>query len=176
MKAAGYTINENGDYVDADGNVIKKEDVKILANGTVMTEDGKILSGPKVKVNKDGFIIAEDGTVMTADGKVLTGVTVDENGNVIGPDGKVMTDANLIVDADGTVRDSKGNVIAGVSGSNLPPDFGAEEITPGISPAVPTYVALVIGGQSKEGVALTSTMKVQPVSLEQPTAPPREEE
>ena len=165
MKAAGYTINENGDYVDANGNVIKKEDVKVLANGTVMTADGKVLSGPKVKVNKDGFIIAEDGTVMTADGKVLTGVTVDENGNVIGPDGQIMRDANLIVDADGTVRDKNGNVIAGVSGSNLPPDFGEEEIAPRLAP---TYVAIVIGGASKDGEAKTSTIKVQPVAVDRP--------
>ena len=174
MKAAGYTINENGDYVDANGNIVKKDDVKILANGTVMTADGKVLSGPGVTVNKDGFIIAADGTVMTADGKILTGVTVDENGNVIGPDGKVMTDANLIVDADGTVRDSNGNVIAGISGSSLPPDFGAEEIVPDILRQAPTYVAIVIGGASKEGVALTSTMTVQPVSVDSPIIPPKE--
>ena len=176
MKAAGYTINENGDYVDANGNIIKKDDVKVLANGTVMTADGTVLSGPKVTVNKDGFIIGEDGTVMTADGKVLTGVTVDANGNVIGPDGKIMKDANLIVDADGTVRDKNGNVIAGVSGSSLPPDFGTGEIEPGLLPKGPVYVAIVIGGASKEGVALTSTMEVQPVALEVPIAPPSQEQ
>ncbi len=176
MKAAGYTINENGDYVDADGNVIKKEDVIVLANGTVMTKDGKVISGPKVKINKDGFIIAADGTVMTADGKILVGVTVDENGNVIGPDGKIMTDANLIVDADGTVRDSNGNVIAGISGSSLPPDFGTEGIDPSILPGVPSFVALIIGGASEEGVALTNTMVVQPVSIEFPVSKSEQEE
>ncbi len=162
MKAAGYTINENGDYVDANGNVIKKEDVIVLANGTVMTKDGKVISGPKVTINKDGFIIAADGTVMTADGKILVGVTVDENGNVIGPDGKIMTDANLIVDADGTVRDRNGNVIAGISGSSLPP----EEIGRGLLPL--GIVALILGGAGEDGVAATNVMIVQPVALSSP--------
>ncbi|MBL1141272.1 MAG: Flp pilus assembly protein CpaB [Proteobacteria bacterium] len=175
MKAAGYTINENGDYVDKDGNVVSADDIQVLANGTVMTKDGKVLSGPKVTVNKDGFIIAEDGTVMTADGKVLAGVTVDENGNVIAPDGSIMKDANLIVDADGTVRDSNGNVIAGVSGSSLPPTFGEDEIELKI-PEMPTWVALVLGGSGKDGVATTNTIKVEPVAAEFPIAPPATEQ
>lgn len=174
MKAAGYTVNENGDYVDANGNIVKKDDIKVLANGTVMSADGKVLSGPNVTVNEDGFIIAEDGTVMTADGKVLTGVTVNENGEVVGPDGTVLKDANLTIAEDGTVRDSSGNIIAGVTGSNLPAEFGADipdedtldqliqAATTGITAG--NYVALIIGGQSKEGVALTSRLAIQPVA------------
>jgi pilus assembly protein CpaB len=170
MRAAGYTINENGDYVDADGNIIKKEDVKVLANGTVMTADGKVLSGPKVTVNKDGFIIAEDGTVMTADGKILTGVAVNENGEVVGPDGTVMKDANLTIAADGTVRDNSGNVIAGVSGSSLPPGFDVPEADEQfIQTGLPKIITLILGGSSQDGVAKTSMLIAQPVASEIPT-------
>ena len=158
MKAAGYTINEDGDYVDANGNIVKKEDVIILANGTVMTADGKVISGEKVTINKDGFIIAADGTVMTADGKILTGVTVNENGEVVGADGKVLRDANLTVAADGTVRDSSGNIITGVSGSGVPPSPDVPVL------AIPGIIALTIGGASKEGVATTSILPVEPVA------------
>jgi pilus assembly protein CpaB len=158
MKAAGYTINEDGDYVDANGNIIKKEDVMVLANGTVMTADGKVISGQNVTVNKDGFIIAADGTVMTADGKILTGVTVNENGEVVGADGKVLRDANLTVAADGTVRDSSGNIITGVSGSGVPPSLGVPDLS------IPGVVALTTGGASKEGVATTGILPVEPVA------------
>ncbi|MEE8321125.1 MAG: Flp pilus assembly protein CpaB [Gammaproteobacteria bacterium] len=158
MKAAGYTINEDGDYVDANGNIVKKDDIKVLANGTVMTADGKVVSGPKVTVNKDGFIIAEDGTVMTADGKVLTGVTVNEKGEVVGADGKVLRDANLTVAADGTVRDSSGNIITGVSGSVVPPSLSVPDLS------IPGVVALTTGGASKEGVATTGILPVEPVA------------
>ena len=158
MKAAGYTINEDGDYVDANGNIVKKEDVIILANGTVMTADGKVISCEKVTINKDGFIIAADGTVMTADGKILTGVTVNENGEVVGADGKVLRDANLTVAADGTVRDSSGNIITGVSGSVVPPSPDVPDLS------IPGVIALTIGGASKEGVATTSILPVEPVA------------
>lgn len=161
MKAAGYTVNENGDYVDANGNVISKDDVKVLANGTVMTADGTVLSGPKVKVTKDGFIIAEDGTVMTADGKVLAGVAVNENGEVVGPDGTVLKDANLTVAADGTVRDSKGNIIAGVSGA----DFISAEAETGAF-RLPGFVSLIVGGASKDGVAKTNVLPILPLAQE----------
>jgi high-affinity K+ transport system ATPase subunit B len=154
MIAAGYTINEDGDYVDANGNIVKKDDVMILANGTVMTADGKVISGQNVTINKDGFIIAADGTVMTADGKILTGVTVNENGEVVGADGKVLRDANLIVAADGTVRDSSGNIITGVSGGTPP--------TPDLK--IPGIIALTTGGASEEGVAKTSILPVEPVA------------
>lgn len=179
MRAAGYTVNSNGDYVDANGNVIKRDDVQTLANGTIMTKDGKVLSGPKVTKTKDGFLVAEDGTIMTADGKVLDGVTINENGEVVTADGTVLKDPNLTVAADGTVTDSQGNVIAGVTGSSLPPNYGqAPPAGPEITlPEVPTYVALVLGGKSKDGVALTSTLKVEPVAVKLPgPRQPAEEE
>ena len=165
MKAAGYTINENGDYVDADGNVVKKDDVKVMANGSIVSSDGKVLGGPKVKVTKDGFIIAEDGTVMTADGKVLKGVAVNENGEIVGPDGKVLKDPNLTVAADGTVRDSKGNIISGVSGSDF---IAAETEETGAVQNLPNFISLIIGGASKDGVAKTNVLLVQPLAQEQP--------
>jgi hypothetical protein len=135
-----------------------------------MTADGKVLSGPKVTVNKDGFIIAEDGTVMTADGKILTGVAVNENGEVVGPDGTVMKDANLTIAADGTVRDNSGNVIAGVSGSSLPPGFDVPEADEQfIQTGLPKIITLILGGSSQDGVAKTSMLIAQPVASEIPT-------
>jgi hypothetical protein len=163
-------VNANGDYVDANGNVVKKEDVQVLANGTVMTKDGKVLSGPPVTRTKDGFLVAADGTVMTADGKVLQGVTVNENGEVVTSTGEVLKDPNLVVDADGTVRDGSGQVIAGVTGSNLPPQFvEAAAGIPGAAEAVRRlFITLTIGGSSKDGVPMTTLMPVQPVGQANP--------
>ncbi len=158
MKAAGYSVNENGDYVDKAGNVIKPDEVKVLANGSVVSNDGKVLDGPNVTVNKDGFIIADDGTVMTADGKVLNGVSINEKGEVVGSDGKVLKDSKLQVAADGTVRDSNGKILDGISGS----DYVASSESDTISLAgIPDFVSLIIGGASKDGVAKVATMPVQ---------------
>lgn len=173
MAAAGYTVNENGDYVDANGNVVKKDDIQVLANGTVMTMDGKVVSGPPVTKTKDGFLVTADGTVMTADGKVLQGVTVNENGGVVTANGQVLRDPNLTVDASGAVRDASGNVISGITGSNLPPAFtrAATGAAPAGAAAVQRlFIALTIGGSSKDGVATTTLLPVQP--LAQPIAQP----
>lgn len=173
MRAAGYTVNENGDYVDADGNVVKKDDVQVLANGTVMTADGTVVSGPKVTKTRDGFLVAADGTVMTADGKVLQGVMVNEKGEVVTADGQVLRDPNLIVDATGAVRDKSGNVISGVTGSNLPPAFvrAAGAAAPGAREAARRlFIALTIGGSSKDGVAATTLLPVQPLVQQIPQA------
>ena len=115
---------------------------------------------------------------MTADGKVLNGVTVNENGEVVAADGTVLKDSNLTVAADGTVTDSSGKVLAGVTGSSLPPNYGqAAPPQPEITlPEIPTYVALVLGGKSKDGVALTNTMKVEPVAVKLPVYKEQEEE
>jgi Flp pilus assembly protein CpaB len=163
MEAAGFTLNENGEYVDKDGNIVNPDDVKVLANGTVMTKDGKIISGPKVKVNKHGCIIDKDNTVMTASGKVLQGVSVDDNDNVIGPDGKVITDCNLSVDADGTVRDKNGKIVEGITGSNLPPDYSISDFEDAINALANKRINLIIGGSSKDGKAKTVPLTVESV-------------
>ena len=114
--------------------------------------------------------------------KVLTGVTVNENGEVVTSTGEVLTDPNLTVAADGTVRDSSGQVIAGVTGSSLPPQFvaaaeaaaaeafiSADGGAPADAEAVRRlFIALTIGGSSKDGVPTTTLMPVQPVGQENP--------
>jgi pilus assembly protein CpaB len=164
MEAAGYTLNENGEYVDADGNVVNPDDIKILANGTIMTKDGKILSGPDVRVNKHGCLIAADGTVMTESGKILSGVFVDEDDNVIGPDGKIMTDCDLTVADDGTVRDKNGNVIAGITGSSYPPEYDESGFEDALNALLNQRINLIIGGSSKDGKAKNVDLPVEPVA------------
>lgn len=155
LAEAGLTVNENGDYVDKDGNVISKDDVVVLANGTVMTKDGKVLAGPAVTVNEQGFIIAEDGTVMTPDGTVISGMRVNEKGEVVGPDGKVYDARDLVVGADGSVRTKNGELIAGVSAGTL-----GSALAAAAEEDDDASVDLIIGGASKDGVAKVTDLPV----------------
>jgi len=154
LAEAGLTVNENGDYVDADGNIIAKDDLIILANGTIMTKDGQILAGPAVTINEQGFIIAADGTIMTPDGTIISGMRVNENGEVVGPDGKLYNARDLVVGADGSVRTKDGTLLAGVgartTGSVLEE---AEQNDPG-------SVDMIIGGASKDGVAKVTDLPI----------------
>lgn len=155
LAEAGFTVNDNGDYVDADGNVIAKDDILVLANGTIMTKDGKVLAGPPVTVNEQGFLIAEDGTIMTPDGTVISGMRVNENGEVVGPDGKVYNASELVIGNDGSVRTKNGALLAGVSaGTTGRVLAAAEESDDGES------IELIIGGASEDGVAKVTALPI----------------
>ncbi|HKK16548.1 MAG TPA: Flp pilus assembly protein CpaB, partial [Gammaproteobacteria bacterium] len=74
-QAAGATIDENGNWVTADGKVINKDDIVISENGTVSTKDGSTLAA----VGKDGKIVSGDEALRQA--AEAAGATIDENGN-----------------------------------------------------------------------------------------------
>lgn len=122
-----------GMTVDANGNVIK--DGKVLAgvkldkNGNlvdengksvVVTESGVVLKGATVASGKalanEGLIVNADGTVTAADGTVLEGVTIDENGNVL-KDGKLL--AGVKLDANGNLVDENGRSVVITESGNV---------------------------------------------------------
>jgi len=126
--AAGATIDENGNWVSADGTVIKKEDLVVSDNGTVTTKSGELLGAKDVRVNEKGEFVDENGNVLrpqdvvtqTADGRF-----VDANGNeipaedlIVGADGtvktkaQVLSEAGLTVNENGDYVDADGNIIA----------------------------------------------------------------
>ena len=74
---AGATIDENGNWVTADGKVIKGDDIVLSENGTVTTKGGQLLGAAGISVNEKGEY-------------------VDENGNVINPN-------DIVINSDGTI-------------------------------------------------------------------------
>ena len=73
---AGATIDENGNWVTADGKVIKKEDIVISDNGTVTTKGGQLLGAKGISVNENGEYVDENGNVIPPDQLVF-----NEDGN-----------------------------------------------------------------------------------------------
>ncbi len=115
---AGATVDANGNWVMADGTVIKKEDVVVGADGTVMTRGGKVLAAAGLKLNEKGEYVDASGRVIAAgdvvvnpDGTVTTkqelmakaGYTVNENGDYVDASGRVIPKDDVVVNADGTV-------------------------------------------------------------------------
>lgn len=115
LAAAGYTVNENGEIVDKDGNVINPEDIVIAADGTVMTKQQLAAAGLSVNasgqiIDKDGnvvdvndVVVAADGTVMTKQQLAESGLSVNENGEIVDATGKVIAAEEMIVAKDGSV-------------------------------------------------------------------------
>ncbi len=103
----GY-LDENGNLVDADGNIIKRADEKDQnlpaedSRQAVYDENGNLIG----YINPDGTIVDLDGNVI---GKILPdGTIVDLEGNVVG---KILPD--------GTIVDPDGNVISRISGMDV---------------------------------------------------------
>jgi len=127
-EAAGATIDENGNWVTADGKVINKEDIVVSANGTVSTKGGQLLAADGISVNEngeyvdaDGNVIPEDELVVNADGSVTSkdemmkaaGYTINENGDYVDANGNVVKKEDVKVLANGTVMTADGKVISG---------------------------------------------------------------
>ena len=141
LEAAGYSINENGQIIDKDGNVVDPSKIMIAANGEVLsaddivvTADGTIMSKQQLAavglsvnesgqlVDKDGnvvdandIIVAADGSVMTKEQLAAAGLSVNESGEIVDENGKVVSTNNIIVAADGTVLTKDQLAAAGYS-------------------------------------------------------------
>jgi len=117
-EAAGATIDENGNWVTADGKVIDKDNIVVSENGNITTKDGQLVSSNGISVNKngeyvdaEGNVIPADQLVVNADGSITTkdalmkaaGYTVNENGDYVDAEGNVVAADDLIVNADGTI-------------------------------------------------------------------------
>ncbi len=127
LAKAGYSVNENGEIVDKDGNVIDPNDIVIAADGTIMTkqqlaEAGLTLNASGQLVDKNGNVVDANNVVITADGSVLTkaqleaaGLSVNENGEIVDSNGKVVSADALIISDSGKVMTKEQMEAAGLS-------------------------------------------------------------
>ena len=126
--AAGATIDEDGNWVSADGTVIDRNDLVIGDNGTVTTKSGRLLAQDGLTVNENGEFVDADGNIISPQNVVVRsadGRFLDANGNeipadelVVSADGTVKTKAQILAEAGLTVNengdyvDADGNIIA----------------------------------------------------------------
>lgn len=101
LEAAGYTINENGEIVDKDGNVVDPSKIMVDA-------DGKVISS-------NDLIIAADGSVLSKEQLAAAGLTVNEHGQIVDKDGNIVDPANLVVASDGSIMSKEQLAAAGLS-------------------------------------------------------------
>jgi len=127
LAAAGYSVNENGEIVDKDGNIIDPNDIVIAANGTIMTKQQLAAAGLSVNANgqlvdKNGnvvdandIIVAADGSIMTKEQLAAAGLSVNANGEIVDKDGKVVSSKDILVSSNGTVLTKDQLAAAGYS-------------------------------------------------------------
>ena len=107
----GATLDENGNLVLADGTIVDPDDIVFNADGTVSRKDGTLIAG----------LSTEIPSVVAANGTVIKGATLDENGNLVLADGTVVNPNDVVINSDGTVSTRDGTLLAGLS-AETPPD------------------------------------------------------
>jgi pilus assembly protein CpaB len=76
---AGATIDENGNWVTASGEVIKAEDINISSNGTITTSDGQLLAANGLTVDENGNFVDENGNIVSQEQiQTLANVAISE--------------------------------------------------------------------------------------------------
>ena len=129
----------------------------ILTPGLSTRDEASDLSGRGNIVQKAAADNAQIifGTVMTPDGKVLSGMRVNEKGEVVAPDGKIYNARELVVDASGTVRTKDGAVLAGVNAGTT-----GSVLAQAADDGDTGSVDLIIGGASEDGVAKITDLPI----------------
>jgi Flp pilus assembly protein CpaB len=141
LAAAGYSINENGQIVDKngnivdpknilvdkDGNIVDPNDIIVSADGSVLSKEQLAAAGLSINengeiVDKDGNVVSPDDIVIAADGSIMTkaqlaaaGLSINENGQVVDKNGNVVDLDDLITSPDGTVLSKKALAAKGLS-------------------------------------------------------------
>lgn len=127
LEKAGYRVNEKGQIIDKDGNVVDPTDIIIGADGKIV--DRAALAAAGLTVNENGQIVDKDGRVVAAtdlvrgpDGKMYTrdqleaaGLSVNANGEIVDANGKVVTAGDMITGADGKLYTRDQLAAAGLS-------------------------------------------------------------
>jgi len=100
LASAGYTINENGEIVDKDGNTVNPDELIIASDGSVM--------------KADEVMIAADGSVLSKEKLAAAGLTINEKGQIVDKDGNIVDSDSLVVASDGSVMSKKQLAAAGL--------------------------------------------------------------
>lgn len=104
----GLSLNEKGEIVDKNGNVIDPSQV------VMQTADGRYVDANGKEIPADQLIVGPDGTVKTkAAVLAAAGLKINANGDYVDADGNVIPKDDLVVLANGTVMTKDGKVLAG---------------------------------------------------------------
>ncbi len=178
VKSLGrLTTNANGDVVDENGNIITG--VKLNEDGTVTLPDGTRVDPSEIVVGPDGQIMLKDGTkiqgvsavkplgklttnangdVVDANGNVLTGLKLNDDGTVTLPDGRKVAASDIIMNADGSISLKNGEKIEGV------------QIISAAEAAAYNYeVDYIVGGVSEDSVATVNKLTLDEKETESET-------
>ncbi len=179
VNADGSVVSHTGEIIGTASNekvlvekVVRDKNGKVIGkivNGKVVDENGKVIG----KVTKSGKVVSNSGEDMgTVSEQIVDKVEVvrDKDGNVIGRvvNGKVVDSSGKVigkVNEDGSVVSNSGKTLGTVSKEavtdELVKQFDKERVIAGKSAVQTLLVDYIVGGNSKDGVAIVNKVPVE---------------
>ena len=179
---AGVHVDKDGNLVDTSGRTLSAADVALAGKGERVGPNGTIIdSNGKTLTARDLVTIDPDGTVRTKDGKILAGVHVDKDGNLVGAGGRTLSAADVAlaeqglrqpaagetITADGRIRgpgDTTDTILAGVKADSVAKFaddlMAGERHNQPLAEEAGYEVEYIVGGASSDGTARSFMVKV----------------
>ncbi len=126
LEKAGFSVNEDGQIIDSNGNPVDADDIIVAADGTIMTKQQLAAAGLRVDENgqitdSSGNVLSSEDIVVTADGTVMSkkqlaaaGLSVNEKGEIVDSKGRIIPPDELVVTKDGKVINKQVLAAAGI--------------------------------------------------------------
>lgn len=148
----GLNINEDGMVVLEDGTVVDPKDLVVTSDGRVFTKDGKEVGG-NVGVALGDVKVNPDGTIVAANGAVISGATLNEDGMLVLEDGTIVDPNDVVIQPDGTLVTKSGEPINGLTADTT--------AVAALAGGIRYNVDYIVGGVSKDGVATVNKVPVE---------------
>lgn len=147
----GVHVDKDGNLIDADGHTLSAAEVVLAGHGERLGPNGTIIdSNGKALTARDLVTIDPDGTVRTKDGKILEGVHVDKDGNLIAADGHTLSAADVELADQGLRRPAAGETMT-ADGRIQPPGTVADITLAGVkADSVANFAAGLMAGNAKK--------------------------
>ncbi len=146
---SGLTLNEDGTVTLPDGRRVDPNEVIVAADGSLQLESGERIAGARAIDTVGALAVDADGNIVDAEGNIVTGVALNEDGTVTLPDGRRVDPSEIVVNPDGSISLKNGERIDGVR-MLAADDDGILDFD----------VDYIVGGVSEDSVAIVNKLTV----------------
>lgn len=145
----GVTLNDDGSVTLPDGRKVDPDEVVVGADGSLQLKDGTKIAGARAIDTVGALTVDENGNIVDSEGNIVTGVALNGDGTVTLPDGRKVDPSEIVANSDGSISLKSGERIDGV-----------QMVTAEKAGILDFEVEYIVGGVSEDSVAIVNKLTV----------------